>query len=133
MTDENTRARDGAGDIVARLRDAQLTVASRGTDDYDAEAYNAIADAAAELERLNAIFGQAVEVMKRADCLTHGELCEEIELVLSGLPALHTMHLMRERDAMRAALEDIRTTFGEGAGEHARARAAAVLEGARDF
>ena len=111
MTDEFTRARAGAGDIAARLRDAQLTVASRGTDDYDAEAYNAIADAAAHIERQAAILGQAVEVMKRADCLTHDELCEEMDVVLSGLPALHTLRLMRERDVMRAEIERLRAAL----------------------
>lgn len=62
---------------------------------------------AAEVDRLRRVLGDCWVVLKGADMLTHDELCDELEVVLGGLPAAHERRAANQRDRLAHALRQI--------------------------
>lgn len=83
----------------------------------------------AEVDRLRRVLGEVWAVLKGADMLTHDELCDELEVVLGGLPAAHERRAANQRDRL---LHGIREALAEldDAGPKALKYAAQELQAA---
>ena len=70
-----------------------------------------VLDALTEVDRLRRVLGECWAVLKGADMLTRDELCDELEVVLGGLPAAHERRAANQRDRLahgiREALADL--------------------------